>query len=289
MEEQNIILRSHYTQFFVLYNRSEHSRMVLRSPHHYHPVGEFMLVSEGDSIITCENTITHVSGPYVVYFPPNVPHWLDNSASTVYERWCFPLSSADIGSPAELPDRFFILQLTPEQCQEFIALVRLMHHYFRTPTDKWPRNLPPRVFSAQESVRLRHLLLLFLNELRPLIPGSTAHKPSYINDVCLYISEHPAENLSLDSLAERFFVGRTKLTRDFRRMMDMSVVDFITAVRINRVKELLHADDKIRLTDIADQAGFSSVSYMIRAFTRITGLSPKQYRKEVEKATNEYM
>ncbi|MBE6612258.1 MAG: helix-turn-helix transcriptional regulator [Ruminococcaceae bacterium] len=285
MEEQNKALRSLYPNFFVLYNRHDHSRTVLRSPHHYHPVGEFMLVSEGDSIISCENTITHVSGPYIVYFPPNIPHWQDNSASVIYERWCFPLSSANIGSPAELPDRFFIIQLTPEQCREFTAIVGLMHHYYRTPTNKWPHSLPPRVFSAQESVRLKYLLLLFLNELRPLIPGGTTHKPSYINDVCLYISEHPAENLSLDLLAERFFVGRTKLTRDFRRVMDMSVGSFIAAVRVNHIKELLSS--QMHLSKIAELSDFSSESYLIRAFTRHTGLSPTQYRTMLETAEQE--
>ena len=285
METQNDALYSNYPNFFVLYNRCDHDKTVLKSPFHYHPIGEFMLVSEGDSIVFCDNTITHVSAPYIVYFPPNVPHWLDNSASVIYERWCFPISSSYIGGPAELPTRFFTLPLTPQQCSDFTAYIHLMHRYFKTPTDKWPLKPSTRIFSPQESTRLKHLLLLFLNELRPLISGKTTSQLSYINDVCLYINEHPSENLSLDSLAERFFVGRTKLTRDFRRMMDMSVGSFITAIRINHVKELLTG--QMHLSKIAELSGFSSESYLIRAFTRHTGISPTQYRTALDALQSE--
>ena len=82
--------------------------------------------------------------------------------------------------------------------------------------------------------RRKYLLLLFLNELKPLIPEDVLTKSGYINDICRYISDRLNDQLTLDSLAKRFYVGRATLTKDFRREMGMSVVEFITTVRINR-------------------------------------------------------
>jgi len=65
-------------------------------------------------------------------------------------------------------------------------------------------------------------------------------------------------------------------------VMDMSVGSFIAAVRVNHIKELLSS--QMHLSKIAELSDFSSESYLIRAFTRHTGLSPTQYRTMLETA-----
>ena len=271
------VVDARYYHFTVVHNRYEDGKKVEVTHLHRHNVGELMLVSEGRSLISCDGKIVSASAPYIVYYPAGIPHVQDNRASDWYERWCFPVFPADIGCPPELPADFFVIHLTDEQCERFKAYAGMMHSCYGAPNDRWvlapirKNDLP-----ALDAARLKYLLLLFINELQPLIPDEDSVKSSYINDVCVYITEHITEQLPLDMLADRFFVGRTKLTGDFRRTMGMSIVEFITAVRVNRAKTLLEAG--LPLSEIAEQCGFSSVSYFIKVFTRCTGLSPKQYR-----------
>ena len=64
----------------------------------------------------------------------------------------------------------------------------------------------------QEELRLKYLLLLFMNELEPLIPEKeSGTRRNLINNVCMYINEHPAEDLSLNALSKKFFVAKKTL------------------------------------------------------------------------------
>ena len=174
-----------------------------------------------------------------------------------------------------MANRFFAIELNEEQTEQLAAYVRILYTYWGKES-AFPINEPIHT-SEVDLLRRRHLLLLFLNDLKPLIPHAVTAKISYISDVCVYITENLPSKITLDHLSERFFVGRTKLTKDFRRAMSMSVVEFITTVRVNHAKTLLQ--ENLSLKEIADQCGFTTLPYFIKVFTNHTGLSPTQYRK----------
>lgn len=181
--------------------------------------------------------------------------------------------------------KFLALRLTAELEERFIAYARLLQCDYDAHSYIWKQIPDENVMAPHEFTRLKYLLLLFLNELRPLIPDAVSSKFTYINDVCLHVSEHLDDRLTLDLLADRFFVGRSTLTKDFRREMGMSVGEFITTVRVNHAKALLQ--ENLTLADIAEQCGFSSVSYFIKVFIRHTGLSPTRYRAALDELPRE--
>ena len=243
---------------------------------HTHGALEIALVTRGCSHIECGGESIFLNAPVLVCYPPDIPHSQNNYSSQIYERWCFPILPHILGGPVELPNEFLALRLTTEMGERFAAYARLMQYYHDAHSYTWDRNQDEGMLSPHELTRLKHLLLLFLNEMKPLIPDAVSAKSTYINDVCLYISGHPEERMTLDALADRFFVGRATLTSDFRRTMGMSVGEFITTVRVNRAKVLLQED--LPLGEIAERCGFSSVSYFIKVFIRRAGLSPTRYR-----------
>jgi len=237
-----------------------------------------MLVVQGCSHIECGDETLFLKAPYIVCYPPGVPHAQSNYSSKMYERWCFPVFPTDIGQAIDLPNSFAAVQLTEDQCEIFTSYVQMLYRHWG-----FYGTIIPWVAinsSPCDRNRLKHLLLLFLNELHPHISSGSSAKSNYINDVCLHIIEHPEERFTLDLLADRFFVGRSTLTKDFRREMGMSVGEFITTVRVNHAKALLQED--LPLGEISEQCGFSSVSYFIKVFIRHTGLSPTRYRAALD-------
>ncbi len=273
------ILHLNYVQFFMTYAKMELMGKVVVSDPHIHNTGELMLVRSGSSIISCEGIITHVAAPYIVYYPPNVPHTQENRASETYERWCFPIFPADVGHAPELPRNHFVIRLTDEQCETFASYASLLDRFYAPPGGRWQHRILPR--SLRSETRLRYLLLLFLNEMSPLIPAPAESAGDFVNEICVYISEHPEANLSLPALCERFYVGRANLTRTFRRRMNLSVGEFVTASRVMCVKRLL--PQGLPMQEIADRAGFRSVPYMSKVFSRQPGLTPARYREGVLK------
>lgn len=99
-----------------------------------------------------------------------------------------------------------------------------------------------------------------------------------IADVKCHISAHYNEELSLSDIATKFYLSPSYLSRLFKRVTGLSIVEYINSVRIMSAKNLLEKTDN-RISDIAQQAGFSTTIHFTRVFKASTSLSPQQYRK----------
>lgn len=107
-----------------------------------------------------------------------------------------------------------------------------------------------------------------------------------VHEVALYLQTHIHESVSLEELAQRFFMSRSYLTRSFRNVTGFSVVEFMTYIRIQKAQELLRESDR-SITEIADLCGFGNITYFEKVFKATTGQTPVQYRKTVASAGKE--
>ncbi|MBR6397667.1 MAG: helix-turn-helix transcriptional regulator, partial [Lachnospiraceae bacterium] len=101
---------------------------------------------------------------------------------------------------------------------------------------------------------------------------------SSIQQVIEYLNDRYMEDIHLDDLARRFFISRAYLTRSFRQMTGVTVVQYLTVVRIRRACQLLTETDE-PVTEIARQCGFSNTTYFENVFRRLRGMTPSRYRK----------
>ncbi len=86
-------------------------------------------------------------------------------------------------------------------------------------------------------------------------------------------------DLTIDGLCAELAVSPSYLSQLFRRHMDTSFVQYLTATRIERAMELL-ATSGDRIVDIATACGYRDVYYFSHSFKRRAGVSPKKYRDE---------
>ncbi|MGX8704982.1 MAG: helix-turn-helix domain-containing protein [bacterium] len=96
-------------------------------------------------------------------------------------------------------------------------------------------------------------------------------------EACLYISENCAKPLSLAEIAARIGISKSHFAHLFKAYTNMTFVDFLTAERI-KMAESLFPNPKLHIIDIAFESGFSSISSFNRAFRRIKGCSPTEFR-----------
>jgi len=128
------------------------------------------------------------------------------------------------------------------------------------------------------------LMAALLYEISELLPADLpAEEPmdSYIQEMMIYIVEHAEADLSLEALASRFFVSKSKLAADFQKITQQTLHDYVCAIRLYRAKILLAKD--LPLSVIADQCGFSRDSSFIRMFQRETGMTPGEYRQAIKR------
>lgn len=107
-----------------------------------------------------------------------------------------------------------------------------------------------------------------------------------VHEVALYLQNHIHESVSLEELAQRFFMSRSYLTRSFRNVTGFSVVEYMTYIRIQKAQQLLRESDR-SITEIADLCGFGNITYFEKVFKTTTGHTPVQYRKTVDTSIKE--
>lgn len=106
------------------------------------------------------------------------------------------------------------------------------------------------------------------------------------NKVCSrikrYIDSNFADDISLDSLAQKAHLSKYYLVHTFAKYYGMSPINYLNEVRLRASKELLQTTD-LSISQIAISTGFSSQSYFSQSFRRSCGLTPSVYRLQARK------
>jgi AraC-like DNA-binding protein len=179
-----------------------------------------------------------------------------------------------------------IRRLNEYQHAHMIALFNRMEHYRSS-----------RDFGAASSLRLGFLeMLIFLGGIREMDEprdqqgehgrearkdqieeGSVSRSYKKIETIMGYIDDSLQEDLSLDSLAARFYISKSHLCAVFKEAAGISVNGYIIHRRLFRSRELLLEDKSV--SETAEAVGFNSVTHFIRTFSRQMGVSPGQYAR----------
>jgi len=104
-------------------------------------------------------------------------------------------------------------------------------------------------------------------------------KNEIVENVVRYIRKHYREDLTLTGLANEFFLAPTYLARKFRMKKGTSVIQFLEDCRIRKAAELLK-ESELSITEIAGRVGYADANYFSRAFKKIHGKTPKEYRRD---------
>lgn len=97
-------------------------------------------------------------------------------------------------------------------------------------------------------------------------------------EACLYITENCAKPLTVNDVASQMGVSKSHFSHLFKSYTNMTFLDFLTTERIKRA-ESLFPNPRLHIIDIAFESGFSSVSSFNRAFRKVKGCPPTQFRE----------
>ena len=97
-----------------------------------------------------------------------------------------------------------------------------------------------------------------------------------MEEVLRYIGEHLEEDLSVDALANRFYLSRYYLMHRFKAVTGYTLHQYINQKRLLRAGELIRAG--VPVMKAAEQAGFAEYSTFLRAFQNTFHMSPREFR-----------
>ncbi len=98
-----------------------------------------------------------------------------------------------------------------------------------------------------------------------------------IGEALSHLERNIHREVNLDELASIAHMSRRSFLRVFQAATATSPLAWVIAQRIQRACSLLRQTDR-RVTEIAFDVGFNDSNYFTRQFTKVTGLSPRNYR-----------
>ncbi|ASA24233.1 response regulator transcription factor [Paenibacillus donghaensis] len=93
-----------------------------------------------------------------------------------------------------------------------------------------------------------------------------------------YLDQHYDQEMTLQHIAERFFISRENVSRKFKQITGENLSDYLTGLRIDKAKLLLQ-NTPMRLSQISELVGYEDEKYFSRVFKKATGQTPREYRK----------
>lgn len=112
-------------------------------------------------------------------------------------------------------------------------------------------------------------------------PEPRDNADSVVYRILGYINEHYSEDLSLDFLANKFFISKYHLSREFSRVVGTSVHRYIVQKRLIMARQMMVAGTST--SEVSQLCGFGDYSNFYRAFTSEYQISPRKYLEEMKK------
>lgn len=127
---------------------------------------------------------------------------------------------------------------------------------------------------ASNAVLLRLLVQIGREQRRDSgqIIAPEAPKNKRVLEMVAYLDTHLEEDLNIDGLAERFYVSKFHMMRQFRKETGYSIYDYLLQRRLNHARDLIQKG--MRATEACYRSGFRSYSSFTRSFAKHFGATP---------------
>ncbi len=120
-----------------------------------------------------------------------------------------------------------------------------------------------------------NMILEFTEQVDQLHRGR--YKSKLALDVANYVRHHLSESVSVDKMAEEFYLSRPYLSAKFKQETGQTLTDFILSEKTEEAKRLLRYSDKAQ-SAISAYLGFSSQGHFAKVFKKYAGMTPSEYK-----------
>ena len=135
-----------------------------------------------------------------------------------------------------------------------------------------------------KNMHYQYLVVMYYAELLVLISRymSEAYLPICTNDGLkkgiAYIRTHFGDSITMADVAQQSGVSERQLRNLFAQHLNMSPLDYLNQIRVNKAVELLR-NTELSVKEVCYQCGFQSPQYFSRLFKQQTGLTPRDVAK----------
>jgi len=141
-----------------------------------------------------------------------------------------------------------------------------------------------RVFSSKQYEAMIKLLAIFAEHIsvvsnQIMVRRQNSESP-VIKRAKEFIMENQTEDLSLGQVAKAVNTSTFHFCKMFKKATGLNFTEYVSRVRVEKARNLL-LNPNLRVSEIAYEVGFQSLTHFNRVFKKITGRSPSDYREQL--------
>ena len=251
----------------------------VREPHFHKDDYEILLcLTDGGTLFIRDRAYPHIHG-MVYVIPPGLIHHciVDTAVSECYIMHFSPdilkqLSSKQTDLLQAYSGKNFFVALEGAELEKVLLLMEQC-------------NSSGKEFGADvvSQAAFVNLIATIAGDLRNN-GGAAISPPSkdfrQIEPILNYLHDHYQEDIDLDFLCEKFFVSKSYLCHQFKKVMGFSVGNYLLNYRIRQACALLR--DGASVQRACEESGFNNITHFIRKFGEVVGVTPGKYARQLE-------
>lgn len=252
-------------------------------PTHTHNYYEIYIYLAGSIKLQVEDTLYAVKKGDIIIIPPYTIHKLitsDEPGALPYERIYTYITEACLKSfqfnehgllnSLHLATENKRYHFTVKNQKEFDTIYECMHQIFE--------NKNSTLYGTQLINRaniLKMMTLICRNIHEELKPQGMLHMNPLVENILSYINSNYNDDISMDSLAEHFYVNKSTLAKEFKNYTSQTIHSYLIMKRINVAKQEMSSG--IPPSQAYLLTGFKEYSTFYRTFLKFEGISPKTF------------
>ena len=248
---------------------------------HSHQEYELYFLISGQRRYFLGHTIYDIAPGNMVYIPRTLLHKTVSVGGKGFDRYVINFSQEHYNALTAIAGYDFLsaypegvcLQLPHDKVLQIQKSFEQMDQELKSPS-KW---------TQCSCTMLLYGILFGCVHHGKAIPPYQEETADKIQQAAKYISEHFADMLTLEDIAEMVHIEKTYFCKRFKALTGFGYSDYLTQTRLQAAKALLVSTD-LTIGEISEACGFSGSNYFGDVFRHYYGVSPSKYRQQSGKS-----
>jgi len=240
---------------------------------HFHSHAEIFIFLEGDSSYEVEAASYNLEPYDILIIPENKLHGIRHHSNKKYSRLVIWIEE-DFFKNMECPEYLNIFKKKNGiKIPGFIVEVSGLREVLSN-LKSYSNNYNDCYKKITEAclIQFLHLLNEIDDRTMPTVRNNN------IQNIISYINREFTNEISLDTLSEKFFISKYHLCREFKKLTGHTIHEYINIRKFQKVKEL--CEQGINISTACISAGFNSYSSFYRYYRKRFSDSPGSWLKK---------
>ncbi|WP_091482662.1 AraC family transcriptional regulator [Gracilibacillus orientalis] len=274
---RNIDINFHKSDFFI----------------HSHDYFEIYMFHKGDCKYLINDHVIQLHENDIIVMNGSALHGPTPTEGQPYERTVIEFSPEwmrsiinqlnvpEILTPFDQLGNILLRDINVQQFEEIHSLLQKINIKQLNLENSAKKSIEKRMLKGEITTLLIELLFILYalskSKLTSMPVGNT-NKMKHVNKVITWIDYHYSQNLTLDEISDHLHISKYYMSRIFKDITGITVMQYMMQRRLLRSKYLLEMHPEKSILDIALESGFESASHFSRKFRKHYQFTPTEYR-----------